>query len=170
MLKIVITGPECCGKTTLSRALSDEIAAAWVPELARPYLSIYSGKYEYQDLLTLAQGQLALENIAQGLQKKALVLDTSILVLKIWSWVQFGRVDAQIESRFAQSRDLYFLCKPLNRWVPDRLRENPGDRWSLFYLYHKALVDTQKEFIILEGSQADRLQQALKKLAFYLPK
>jgi len=35
ILRVVVTGAECTGKTTLARRLTEKLGAAWVPEAAR---------------------------------------------------------------------------------------------------------------------------------------
>ena len=60
--KIVILGPESTGKSTLSEQLAERYHTVWVPEYARAYLLEHGMNYSYQDLLTIAKGQLALED------------------------------------------------------------------------------------------------------------
>lgn len=36
--RVVVTGPESTGKTTLARRLAEQLATAWVPEYARAFL------------------------------------------------------------------------------------------------------------------------------------
>ena len=59
--KIVIIGPESTGKSTLCEQLADHYNTLWCPEYAREYLIIHGTKYTYDDLLTIAQGQVELE-------------------------------------------------------------------------------------------------------------
>lgn len=61
MKKIVVIGPESTGKSTLCRELADHFQTLWCPEYAREYLLKYGTKYSFDDLLTIAKGQLALE-------------------------------------------------------------------------------------------------------------
>ena len=63
--KIVVIGPESTGKSTLCEGLARHFSlqgpSDWVPEYAREYLLKYGKKYQYADLMTMAKGQLALE-------------------------------------------------------------------------------------------------------------
>ena len=59
--KIVIIGPESTGKSTLCKQLAEHYQTLWCPEFARQYLLKHGMNYEYDDLLTIAKGQLALE-------------------------------------------------------------------------------------------------------------
>ena len=60
--KVVIIGPESTGKSTLCKQLAEHYKTLWCPEFARQYLLKHGMNYEYDDLLTIAKGQLALED------------------------------------------------------------------------------------------------------------
>ena len=60
--KIVILGPESTGKSTLCAALAKHYNTSWCPEYARQFLNENGTKYSYEDLLTIAKGQLAGED------------------------------------------------------------------------------------------------------------
>jgi nicotinamide riboside kinase len=59
--KIVVIGPESTGKSTLCEGLAAHYDTDWVPEYAREYLLANGMDYRYEDLLTIAKGQVALE-------------------------------------------------------------------------------------------------------------
>lgn len=59
--KIVIIGPESTGKSTLCEMLAQHYATEWCPEFAREWLLTNGRDYQYDDLLTIAKGQIALE-------------------------------------------------------------------------------------------------------------
>ncbi|MCB0706487.1 MAG: ATP-binding protein, partial [Saprospiraceae bacterium] len=48
--RILITGPESSGKTTLARSLAEAQDEPWVPEYAREYLEKYGPDYTLNDL------------------------------------------------------------------------------------------------------------------------
>jgi len=60
--KIVILGPESTGKSVLSEQLATHYNTIWCPEYAREYLLKNGVDYSYDDLLTIAKGQLELED------------------------------------------------------------------------------------------------------------
>ena len=62
MKKIVIIGPESTGKSTLCEQLATQYNSLWCPEYAREYLLKFGTNYSYGDLLTIARGQIALED------------------------------------------------------------------------------------------------------------
>src|SRR5689334_16542675 len=59
--KIVAIGPESTGKSTLCAQLAQHYNTLWCPEYAREYLTIHGMNYTYEDLLTIAKGQVELE-------------------------------------------------------------------------------------------------------------
>ena len=59
--KIVAIGPESTGKSTLCEQLAKHYNTLWCPEYAREYLTIHGMNYTYDDLLTIAKGQIELE-------------------------------------------------------------------------------------------------------------
>src|SRR6476620_1084080 len=60
--KIVVIGPESTGKSTLCKQLAEHFDTLWCPEYAREYLLTHGRDYAYDDLLTIAKGQLHLED------------------------------------------------------------------------------------------------------------
>ena len=62
--KIVFTGPECSGKSTLSKAIAKKMQLPLVEEYARQYLNSLGRNYIYSDLAQIAKGQLNAEKKA----------------------------------------------------------------------------------------------------------
>lgn len=60
--KVVVIGPESTGKSTLCELLANHYQAEWCPEYAREFLLKNGTNYSYEDLLTVAKGQLAGED------------------------------------------------------------------------------------------------------------
>ena len=59
--KVVVIGPESTGKSSLCQSLAEHYNTLWVPEYARGYLEKNGTEYSYDDLLTIAKGQIELE-------------------------------------------------------------------------------------------------------------
>lgn len=158
-LKILITGPESSGKSTLATALANSLDGSLVKEQARAYLEDKSGSYVENDLLKIAQKQHNAELKASG---KIVVCDTGLEVIKIWSEEKYGRCHDWIEERLKSSQyDLVFLCSPEIPWEPDPLRDNPADRDRLFKLYKNLLASLSWSFMVLAGTKQQRHQKAL---------
>lgn len=157
-LRIVFTGPESSGKTTLAQHLAAHYGAPWVPEYARTYLNRLSRPYEAKDLLEIAQGQLYREDRISAGSPRLLLCDTDLLTIKIWAAYKYQAVDPWIVEQVAQRPyDHYFLCKPDLPWEDDPLRENPDDREELYQRYREELLHYQKPFTEIEGTLEQRL-------------
>ncbi len=163
MIKIAFTGPESSGKTTLCKALADELKCLWISEYAREYLE-NKNNYEMSDL-----DVMALEQVLKwdAIKNQPLILcDTEMLVYKIWSEVKFGKLSETIKQLYeAQYFDFYFLCKPDIPWQPDPMRENENNRDELFELYSAELIATHRPYKILTGSLENRIGQVKKTIA-----
>ena len=161
MSKVIITGPESSGKTTLAAALAAHYGTPWVPEYARTYLDQLDRPYREADLLEIAQGQVRQEEAAARSKPNLLLCDTSLLVIKIWSDYRYGRCHPWIEAQLAQRPVRhYLLCRPDIPWQPDPQRENPHDRDKLFVLYQQAL--RTKPHTTIEGNQAQRMSISIE--------
>ncbi len=161
---ISIVGPESCGKTTLALALAKRFDAPWVEEYARGYLS---GRptYDENDLAAIARGQLDLEARALDKAPAVLVLDTDLLVIRIWWQERYGRVPDWVEAAMrSQPPRAYLLARPDLPWEPDPLRESQFDRERLFDVYRAALAECGVAFDVVGGTNDARLQSALAAL------
>ena len=166
--KIVIIGPESTGKSTLCRQLADHYQSKWVPEYARQHLLEFGNKYTYDDLLTIAKGQLALEKDgtidAQDTQRPFLFIDTDMYVMKVWCEFVFGKchkfiLDEIIERKY----DLYLLCNTDLPWVKDELREYPDldTRNKLFAIYKDLMINQSIPWVEIKGTNEERLKMAI---------
>src|SRR5690554_2291780 len=91
--KVVVIGPESTGKSTLTSGLSKAFSEPWVPEYAREYLEKLAEKYQYEDLLQIAKGQIAGEEEKIKKAEAILFCDTDLQVIKVWSDHKFERTD-----------------------------------------------------------------------------
>lgn len=165
MRKIVITGPESSGKSSLAQALAKHYDAPSVPEFARTYLKELERPYEEKDLLNIARGQLEWEKNYALNANEWLILDTSLVVIKIWSEYKYGQCHPFILEKLKNSTyDLFLLCRPDIPWTFDPLRENPSDREALFTLYQKELQTLGYPYVEINGHGEERLAKALTAL------
>jgi NadR type nicotinamide-nucleotide adenylyltransferase len=172
--KIVVIGPESTGKSSLCEALAREFRTQWVPEYAREYLTKYGMEYGPDDLMTIARGQLELEDrcaaavIESG--GELLFIDTDMYVMKVWSEFVFGRCETWILDQIARrSYAGYLLCRTDLPWATDVLREYPDPvvREQLFHIYKDVLVNQSTPWAEIGGEGEDRVRAgvaAVKKL------
>ena len=156
--KIIITGPESSGKTTLCQQLSNHFNIPFTQEFARLYIDSLDRDYIINDLLSIAKQQLKSEFKSQ-------LLDTDLITIKVWSEYKYGRCDKwildEIEKQKSEKR-FYILCSPDIPWQTDNQRENPNDRKKLFEVYKKELENLKHKYFILNGE--NRLEKIIKKI------
>ena len=166
LLRVVVFGPESTGKTTLCKDLAAHYKTLWVPEFARDYLQEKWDTTQeicsLEDLPTIAQGQMDLENEALKNASKVLFCDTNILVTQIWSETHFdGYCDPKIIAAVNQVHyDLYLLTGIDIPWVADDLRDRPIDREGMFEYFKVKLEDQNVAYEYIKGDRENRIKQA----------
>jgi nicotinamide riboside kinase len=163
---VVVTGVECTGKTTLAGVLAERLGAALVPEVARGWLDARGGRYDEADLVTLARLQARAEAEARA-SHGAVVADTDLTVIRVWSEVRFGRCDPAIAARLdARPPAVYLLPTPDLPWVADGQRESPDadERRALHARYRALLADLGHPWAEIGGAGAGRTDAAVAAL------
>ena len=167
LVKVVLFGPESTGKTTLARLLAEHYETVWVPEFARDYLQEKFNRTqiicEYSDLLPIAKGQMRLENELAMEANRVLICDTDLLETLVYSRQYYeGRVDPLLR-KYAElnTYDLYLLTDIDGPWEPDDLRDRPHQREEMFRAFEQALIDYERDYIRLSGSQDQRMETAI---------
>lgn len=160
--RVVLTGTECSGKTTLGKLLAEQLGWPMVEEAARTHHDVLEGKVtldtfdELHELQTEACAELARSG------HPGVVCDTGDLVLGIWSDVAIGQPWHPLMPPWPPV-DLYILCPPLTNWEMDPLRTMPQleDRQRLHEVYVQSL--THRHHIVIEGeTPEDRLSFLMK--------
>ena len=158
--RVVVTGVECSGKTTLSTMLAKHLGWAWVPEAARTHPDVLSGTVTHGtfDDLHDVQTQMAADARTTN---SGVICDTGELVLRLWaettmvfSWHPLLPPEPRV--------DLHILCPCLDDWEEDPLRTLPNleDRLALETQYRAHL--TLRPHLVAEGdTPEDRLASIL---------
>lgn len=161
--KIVFTGPESTGKSTIASQLSKDKNIPLVGEYARIYLDTLEMQYQKEDLDNIAKMQVYKELTAH-LKNKLILCDSDILTIKIWSDIKYKNTSFHVNSMYRQndwSKKFYILCFPDTEWVADPLRESPFEREVLFNHYKKLLEENNATYQILDGLGDVRYQNCL---------
>jgi len=181
--KIVIIGPESTGKSTLAAQLAEHFETAWCPEFAREFLLSNGKDYTYEDLLTIAKGQLSLEDeYTTSLEEHSLPLlenggniplfiDTDMYVMKVWCEFVFGECHRLIlDNIVSRKYDLYLLCNVDLPWIKDELREYPDleTRQKLYYIYKDTMINQSTPWIDISGNYEERLAKAINAVKEHL--
>jgi NadR type nicotinamide-nucleotide adenylyltransferase len=187
--KVVVIGPESTGKTTLCKQLATHFQTQWCPEFAREYLLEHGMDYRYDDLLTIAKGQLSLEDkYTSSIQHPVstiqhpvssiehptsnnhslLFIDTDMYVMKIWCEFVFGKCHQLILDQIAARKyDLYLLCNIDLPWIKDELREYPDieKRKQLYNIYKNTMLHQSTPWIDISGDYDERFKKAIAAVA-----
>lgn len=162
--RVCIFGPESTGKSTLAKNLADHFGTNYVHEYARPLLDPKGGDVDYADMSRIARGQSAAEEAIVLQTLHVLFCDTDPLTTTIWSDVMFGRVPAVVQALAKRhTYDLYLLCDVDVPWVDDDQRYFPDDsaRRAFFDRCKRALESRGRDYVVVRGSWADRLETAV---------
>lgn len=174
--KIVIIGPESTGKSTLCGQLAQHYETMWCPEFAREYLITNGTNYEFEDLLTIAKGQLAIEDEYTAKMEQQsepllengghipLFIDTDMYVMKVWCEFVFNKCHQLVLDEITKRQyDLYLLCNIDLPWVKDELREYPDlhTRKKLYYIYKDIMINQSVPWVDISGNYDERLQKAI---------
>lgn len=160
-VRIVVTGSECTGKTTLARALADRFGVRPVPEYLREYFEAAGGALTLEDAVPIAKGQLKAENEAEAAGVDPVISDTDLLSSVIYNRHYYGMCPEWIEKRLAERPcDHYFLCETDVPWEPDGQRDRPEQRAELQEQFRKELRGRNLPFTELRGNVEQRLNQA----------
>ena len=162
MLKIIISGPESSGKTTLCNQLQNHFKKPLVEEYSRKYINNINRKYTEEDLLQIAKNQYTLEYK----ENNSLVFcDTDLITIKIWSKYKYGYCHKWILKKIKEQQNenrFYILCYPDIKWEFDIQRENKENREEIFLLYKKELEEQEHNYMIIKGNK--RKEEAIKKI------
>ena len=163
-MRILITGPECTGKSTLSHQLGTKLGIPVLSEYARNYLSEHGPDYDEADLRRIATGHIA--QVITFPLEQPIILDTYLYNLKIWSEVKYGSCNQIItDALAAQYRyDHIFLMYPDLIWKQDGLRESPRDRLHIFNLFEEALQADGQSFKVVKGVGESRFKSVMSYL------
>jgi NadR type nicotinamide-nucleotide adenylyltransferase len=163
--KIVVIGPESTGKSTICEQLADHYKTEWVPEFARNYLLEIRRPYTYEDLLYIAESQVALEEeICASVRTPLVFIDTDMYVMKVWCEYVFKKCHHFILDQIATRKyDGYLLCNTDLPWVADELREYPDleSRERLFHMYKDLMVNQPTPWVEIAGDYEQRLHKAI---------
>lgn len=177
--KIVIIGPESTGKSTLCEQLAQHYNTMWCPEFAREYLLTNGTDYSYDDLLSIAKGQLTIEDEFTGMMNSSysppdsrrdtarhspLFIDTDMYVIKVWCEFVFGKCHRFVLDQIVERKyDLYLLCNADLPWVKDELREYPDlvRRQKLYNIYEDIMINQSVSWIDISGAYEERLAKAV---------
>lgn len=164
---VVISGPESSGKTELAQDLAQKLFTIWVPEYAREYTESLNGPYTFADVEKIARYQVFQEEFyGSKVSSGVLIFDTWFIITKVWFDLVFGKCPEWVITHIRSVKiDLFLVCDTDLPWIPDKVRENGGERREqLFQLYCNEIRSFGFKYEIINGIGSVRVENAIKAL------
>jgi nicotinamide riboside kinase len=159
--RIVITGAESSGKSTLAAWLAEEFALPMATEYARIYLETYGASYDESTVIAMAALHLKHQQQMVPHEAPLGIFDTDMINYRIWCDVAYSRCDESILRAMEQeSEHVYLLCYPDLPWVADPLREYPHGRMMLYDRHLAEIEKSGRPYIVIRGEGELRKQAA----------
>ena len=171
--RVVVTGGECTGKTTLSMALAAHWGTAWAAEAAREVALERRVALGPEDVPPIARMHVRLADEACHSAEEAgcavVVFDQDLLSTVVYARHYFGSCPPWIE-RLAIERvgDLYLLCRPDLPWSADGVRDRPQAREEIHALFAGALARTGARVADVSGAGEERTADAVAAIEMFL--
>ncbi|MCL2092105.1 MAG: AAA family ATPase [Micrococcales bacterium] len=178
--RVVVTGAESTGTTTLAAALAQALGAVWVPEYGRQWSADRPGglaaPWTTDEFVTIATRQTALEDAAaRAASTRWVVCDTDAVATALWHERYLGTrarpvdalADASLSGRatFGGGRpDLVVLTGDEIGFVQDGLRDGEHVRHAMQHRFRAELARRDLPWLEVHGPVADRLAQVLAAL------
>lgn len=164
LVRVVVIGSECTGKTTLARALAAHYDAPWVPEYAREFVERKGAPPQATDVEAIARGQLAAEDAGARNAGRLLVLDTDLVSTLVYALHYYGTTPEWLvhEAR-ARAADLYLFTGIDVPWQADGPQRDRGlHRDEMHRIFGSRLRELGSPLLELEGPHERRLALAIE--------
>jgi NadR type nicotinamide-nucleotide adenylyltransferase len=162
MLRVVFTGSESTGKSTIAAAVAQHYGVEVVPEFVRSFAEQRGGVIEFSDHGAIARGQMALEDQYRERGTRLLIQDTDLLSTVVYCRHYFGRCPGWIEeAAFERRPDLYLLCNIDAPWVADGVRDRGHIRDEMQQLFEAAVTASHAASANISGAPDVRLARAI---------
>ena len=163
MIRVVLTGSESTGKSTLAWRLAKHYDAEYVPEFVRAYAEKKGGVISFSDHGPIAHGQIALEDEHFAKGKPLVIQDTDLLSTVVYCRHYFGSCPPWIVDAAATRRpDLYLLCDIDLDWVADGVRDRGHLRDEMQQLFRDAVAATGVPVATISGRGEERFARAVE--------
>lgn len=157
--RVCLLGGESTGKTSLAEALAASLEEPWVPEYGRELWEQRGGTLEFDELLRIAEVQVAREEEAARRSRHYLLCDTSPLTTLFYSLELFGRADPRLEALARRPYDLVVLCGEDFAFVQDGWRRDPDFRSRGQAWYRDRLAEYGMAWFEVHGPLEERVRR-----------
>lgn len=162
--RIALLGGESSGKTTLAAALAAQLQTVWAAEFGREHWEARGGALDYDDLLHIAQVQVAREDTLAAQANRWLVCDTTPLTTLLYCQSMFERAEPALHALAQRRYTHLFVCAPDFPFVQDGTRRDDAFRHAQHRAYLEALDARGMPFTVLAGPLQQRVAQVMTAL------
>ena len=164
-IRVVLTGSESTGKTTLAGQLATHYTAELAPEFVREFAVRKGSALDLADVDQIALGQIALADMhaerAAGLASNLLVQDTDLLSTVVYCNHYYGQCADWITKAASDRRpDLYLLLDIDVPWIPDDVRDRGTRREEMQQLFRTAVAASGAPYTVIRGTWDERMRMA----------
>lgn len=162
-LRVILSGSECTGKSTLAAKLAEHYKVEFVPEYLRDYFEMKNGILSMDDVIPIAKGQLRFEAEATEKGYNPLICDTDIISSIVYAKHYFGECPGWLENEFKKiGSSLYLLCNIDVQWQADGQRDMPEERQYMQDQFIKELQNRKIPFHNISGPVKARTVKSIK--------
>ena len=171
LTRIVLTGSESTGKTTLAAQLATHYGVEFVPEFVREYAALKGEPVVMSDHGAIARGQMALENEYAARATSLLFQDADLLSTVAYYTHYSGGCPQWIRDEAVNRRpNLYILAHIDTPWVADGIRDRGDRREAMHQVFVDTLTRLNAPYLQLRGLDEERLHNATKFVDAFLKK
>jgi len=126
-LRVVLTGVENSGKSSLIKPLAKKLNWPYILELCREDENVLNGRETFETLLNLHNNnESRVKALMEHTKSDGIICDTGPIVLDIWSKSVFGESIFKYDCEITKTKvDLYLLCATVEMWEADPIRLVP---------------------------------------------
>lgn len=170
--RVVVTGAESTGSTTLAQALAQRLGCPWVPEYGRTWSGIRPGgleaPWQTDEFVHIVREQCSLEEAAaRATPVPWLVCDTDAQATTLWHERYVGHLSPEVAAAADAQVAPYarILTGDEIAWVQDGMRDGEHVRHAMQDRFRETLRAGDVPWLEVTGSVEERVEQAVAFLA-----
>jgi NadR type nicotinamide-nucleotide adenylyltransferase len=165
-LRVVLTGSESTGKSSIAHDLAARYGAELTPESSREYALARHNVLGPDDVEPIARGQVAVEDehvaAATARRTRLVIQDTDLLSTAVYAAHYYGACPPWVgETARARAPDLYLLLDIDVPWVADGVRDRGHAREELQRAFREAVAASGAPYVLISGDWTSRRARAI---------